>query len=76
MSHRSSRTPFAATVLALALFVLPSAGEAAPWARVHLPQAGDLRILQRLERWENTLLQGLTSFWQKAGARIDDNGKS
>ena len=75
MSHRSSRTPFAALVLAL-LFVLPPAGEAAAWGRIHLPQAGDLRILQRLERWENTLLQGLTSFWQKAGARIDDNGKS
>jgi hypothetical protein len=76
MSNRSSRAPFA-VALVLALFVLPTAGEAASASRVRLlPQTGSLRILERLERLENVLLRGLTSFWQKAGARIDDNGRS
>ena len=76
MSNRSSRATFA-VVLVLALFVLPSAGEAASASRVRLlPQTNSLRILERLERLEGILLQGLTSLWQKAGARIDDNGRS
>ena len=76
MSHRTPRTPFAAVVVALALFALPSAGEAASLSRLRLPQVAGLRILERLERLENALLKGMTSVWQKAGARIDDNGRS
>jgi hypothetical protein len=76
MSHRTPRTPFAAVVVALALFVLPSAGEAASLSRLRLPQTAGLRILARLERLENVLLKGMTSLWQQAGARIDDNGRS
>lgn len=79
MSQRSSQSPVAtvvaALVLSLSLGLLPA--EAAAAGRVRLsPQTSQSRFLERLERFRATLWQDVMSLWGKAGARIDDNGKS
>lgn len=84
MSQRPSRTPVANLALAavLTLCLLPvsvpldaggSARNAGP--RVQ-PRAAESRLLDRLERLRTALWQDVISLWGKAGARIDDNGKS
>lgn len=83
MSQRSSQSPVAtvisALVLTLSLGLLPADAAAAPnkGVRVSLsPQTSQSRFLERLERFRAALWQDVMSLWGKAGARIDDNGKS
>lgn len=81
MSQRSSQfrvaTIVSALVLALSLGLLPAEAAATAGTRVRLsPPTSQSRFLERLERFRATLWQDVMSLWGKAGARIDDNGKS
>lgn len=84
MFQRPSRKPVTAIalVLALAVSLLPVAAPADAAdsrLRVRLPLAhtnADSSLLERLERWRTALWKDVVSLWGKAGARIDDNGKS
>jgi hypothetical protein len=77
MSQRSSQSRVAALVLTLSLGLLPVQAAANPASRVRLsPQTAQSRFLERLERFRATLWHDVISLWGKAGARIDDNGKS
>ncbi|HEX2223568.1 MAG TPA: hypothetical protein VHN15_05120 [Thermoanaerobaculia bacterium] len=82
MSQRSSQSPVVTVVatlaLTLSLGLLPAEAHAADTtrARVRLPQTSESRFLERLERFRAALWQDVMSLWGKAGARIDDNGKS
>lgn len=74
-------SPIATLVVALTLCLLPvaapaDAGAAGPRIRVTQAQTAESRLLDRLERWHTALWKDVMSLWGKAGARIDDNGKS
>lgn len=84
MSQRPSRTLVANLALAavLTLCLLPvaipadAAGNAGNAGPRFQPRAAESRLLERLERLRAALWQDVISLWGKAGARIDDNGKS
>lgn len=76
MSLRS-RTTLAAVAVTFTLSLLPSSSEAAGLRfRVPQPEIQTAQILERVERWRVSLWKGVASIWMKAGARIDDNGRS
>lgn len=69
-----TRRSLAAAAVVFTLSLMPAAqASAAPRERWSIQQIEPARWI---ERWGGRVVRTFTSIWQRAGARIDDNGRS